>query len=351
MTHLSRFGEQAPSEMQLVSFYLSRNRVIGLLRQQVLPATVFAALNGLDVHMASAILSNSVGTYILEAIASRSIKTLAQLAFEGKLTEGTPFIHYGQVMGKGFGYANKTPALNLTGKLDSPLDGKKLVVDFSKSGLMNDTAYVRMQGLTQLFVFGYVSRLDETSIHAIPYVIGDLIKPAPAFPVSIISTLELRPEEIQQFSSMDRSWIPSATELRKLRVVPERAVKELICGLLEELDVPEDWGGEESDVLSANLVVDGKRYVGAFLLKGPARFHEMKPTDLGKHGDQLYRLFNIPAKVYVIQHCHRIGAAVRKQAEAFALARNFTAPCRICFIDSISTAQLLRANGLWPGRK
>jgi len=109
-------------------------------------------------------------------------------------------------------------------------------------------------------------------------------------------------------------------------MVPELTVKELICRLLGEHSVPSDWGGEEGDVLSANLVVDGRRHAGAFLLKGPARFHPMKPTDLGKNGDQLYRLFNIPAHIYVVQHCHTIGAAVRKQAEAFALARSFVSP-------------------------
>lgn len=74
----------------------------------------------------------------------------------------------------------------------------------------------------------------------------------------------------------------------------------------------------------------------------------MKPTDLGKNGDQLYRLFNIPAQIYVVQHCHDIGAAVRKQAENFALARSFVAPCRIVFMDGLTSARLLRANGLWP---
>lgn len=74
----------------------------------------------------------------------------------------------------------------------------------------------------------------------------------------------------------------------------------------------------------------------------------MKPTDLGKNGDQLYRRFNIPAEIYVVQHCHSIGAAVRKQVEAFALARSFVAPCRFVFMDGITTARLLRAHGLWP---
>lgn len=348
MTLLSRFGESAPSEMQLVSFYLSRDRVLSLLRGQRLPVNMALALRGHDVWMASAILSNELGAYVMQAIASGAIKSLDQLERDGQLMEGASFIHYGPVLGKGFSEANKTPLLNLTGKLDYGLEGKKLVIDFSKKGLINDTAFSRMKGLTKLFIFGYVTRIDESSIHAVPFVIGDLITTAPSFPVPIISTLELRPKDIEQLSNIDGSWIPSAAESRLLKHVPEETIKKLICNLLEETEVPSDWGGEESDVLSGNLIVRGQRQLGAFLLKGPARFHEMKPSDLGKNADQLYRLFNIPAQVYVIQHCHKIGAAVRKQAVALAFMQNITAPCQVCFIDGVTTAQLLHANGMWP---
>jgi hypothetical protein len=34
---------------------------------------------------------------------------------------------------------------------------------------------------------------------------------------------------------------------------------------------------------------------------GPAKFHPMMPRDLGETGDQFYRLFNIPADIYVVQ--------------------------------------------------
>ena len=163
-----------------------------------------------------------------------------------------------------------------------------------------------------------------------------------------LQTLELRPEAIAQFAGMDGDWLPAEAEFKRMSQVPEQAVKELLCSLLSEHSVPSDWGGEESDVLSANLMIDGRRHTGAFLLKGPSKFHPMKPTDLGKNGDQIYRLFNIPAQVYVVQHCHDIGAAVRKQAEAFALARTFVAPCRVVFMEGVTTARLLRAHGLWP---
>lgn len=337
-----------PAAAKLMAFYVSRDRVLGLLSPQHLPAHVMAALQGHDIQMSAAILSNVVGSYLLQAVAAGGIATLQQLAFEGELKEGVPFIYNGHVTGKGFAAANKTPALSLAEKLDEPLAGKKLIFEFSKSGLVNDTAYTRMSGSTRLFAFGYIAGIDDTTIRAVPYVVGDLVASKHAIPSQFAPTLELRPEEIKQFARMDETWLPSEAEFKRMTMVPELTIKELICSLLGEYSVPSDWGGEESDVLSANLVVDGRRHTGAFLLKGPSRFHPMKPTDLGKNGDQLYRLFNIPAHIYVVQHCHAIGAAVRKQAEAFALARSFVAPCRIVFMDGFTTARLLRAHGLWP---
>ncbi|MGR0116403.1 methyltransferase [Ralstonia pseudosolanacearum] len=341
-------AETLPSGARLTAFYLSRDRVLGLLNPEHLPAHVIAALQGRDVQMSSAILSNAVGSYLLQAIAADRVATLPQLAFEGSLKEGAPFIYNGHVIGKGFAAANKSPALSLTAKLDEPLAGKKLVFEFSKSGLVNDTAYTRMSGSTRLFAFGYIAGVDEATIRAVPYVVGDLVARSHAIASPFAPALELRPEEIEQFAGMDETWFPSKAEFSSMRMIPEQVVKELICRLLGEHSVPSDWGGEEGDVLSANLLVNGRRHTGAFLLKGPARFHPMKPTDLGKNGDQLYRLFNIPARIYVVQHCHTIGAAVRKQAEAFALARSFIAPCQVVFMDGLTTARLLRAHGLWP---
>lgn len=336
-----------PAHVKLSTFYLSRDRVLGLLDAERLPAHMLSALQGQDVTMASAILSGPVGSYLLDAVASGGIKTLQQLAFEDALRPGIPFIYNGHFFGKGFGDRNKTPALTLTEKLDEPLKGYKLVFEFSKNGLVNDTAWTRLSGSTRLFAFGYVTNIDSDTIRAVPYVVGDLVKHGSAMSLPFSPTLELQPGDIKQFAGMDQEWMPTKKEFDRLRLFPEQAVKELICRLLGEFEVPSDWGGEECDVFSANLTVEGARKTGAFLLKGPAKFHPMTPKDCGKNGDQIYRLFNIPAHVYVVQHCHFIGAAVRKTVEAFAMGRNFSAPCRYVLMDGIVTARLLRTHGLW----
>ncbi|MDG0853382.1 methyltransferase [Pelomonas puraquae] len=306
------------------------------------------ALQGFEVPMASALLSNSVGNYLLDAIATGEVRALQQLALDGSLAAGKPFIYNGHFYGKGFGANNKSRGLTLTEKLDDPLEGKKLVIEFSKNGLLNDTAYSRMSGSTRLFVYAYVAEITDDTVRGIPFAIGDLVTHTPGMSLPFASSLQLLPTSIDQFSRMDPHWMPSKTEFERMREVPEQKVKETIAGMLGELHVPADWGGEESDLFSGTLLVDGQRRTGAFLLKGPAKFHPMTMKDLGKNGDQVYRLFNPPADIYVVQHCHTIGPAVRKTVEAFALQRSLVAPCRFMFIDGYDTARLLRAAGEWP---
>ena len=253
--------------------------------------------------MAAAILSNAVGSYVLGAIASRGAKTLHELAADNAVQPGTAFIYNGHFYGKGFGYSNKGPALTLTEKLAEPLEGKKLVLEFAKDGLVNETAFTRMSGPTTLFAFAYITEVTATMVRAVPYAIGDLITGHSPVPLPFASTIQLQPEDIEQFGAMDKSWMPSNAELLRLADISEHQVKELICRLLGEHEVPKDWGGEESDLFSARLTVAGTRQTGAFLLKGPSKFHPMTPSDLGKNADQIYRLFNIPADIFVVQHC------------------------------------------------
>lgn len=120
---------------KLMAFYLSRDRILSLVNTDGLPPHVLHALQGKDIPMASAILGNAVGSYVLEAIGSGGIRTLQQLAVESEIHPGTPFIYNGHFYGKGFDYANKTPALTLTAKLDEPMEGKKLCSNSRRAAL------------------------------------------------------------------------------------------------------------------------------------------------------------------------------------------------------------------------
>ena len=88
-------------------------------------------------------------------------------------------------------------------------------------------------------------------------------------------------------------------------------------------------------------MIDGQRISTAFLLKGPAKFHPMTPADLEKNGDQIGRLFDEPADLLVLQHCHEVKTAVRKQMRAYAQRMN--QPRQFCIIDGYDTLRILQA--------
>jgi hypothetical protein len=116
------------------------------------------------------------------------------------------------------------------------------------------------------------------------------------------------------------------------------------------LNVPfhkEDWGGEMNDLYTANVVINDKRTATVFLLKGNGlRKRTMELSDLGKNGDQLQRLFDIEADLYVVQFVGIISERVIKEtSEKVDHRRSQGKRVSYCIIDGQDTAMLLYAYG------
>jgi hypothetical protein len=69
----------------------------------------------------------------------------------------------------------------------------------------------------------------------------------------------------------------------------------------------------------------------------------MTMAELGKNGDQISRLFEEPAELLVLQHCHEITPDVRKTMRAFA--NQMGNPRMYCVIDGYDTIRVLEAYG------
>jgi hypothetical protein len=110
--------------------------------------------------------------------------------------------------------------------------------------------------------------------------------------------------------------------------------------ILGEPDVPKDWGGEQFDLWTTHLLVEGQPLRAAFLFKGPAEFKPMTIASLGKNGDQIDRLSSTVADVLVIQHCHSITAPVVNMARVYASDPRH--PRRYLMIDGYETIKILR---------
>jgi hypothetical protein len=116
------------------------------------------------------------------------------------------------------------------------------------------------------------------------------------------------------------------------------------------LNVPfhkEDWGGEENDLYTANVILEGDRIPTAFVLKGRGTGkHTLQIRDCGKNGDQLIRLFQSPAELFVVQFVGEISENVIKDVESKAsYLRSQGRRAWYCIIYGQDTARLLRAYG------
>jgi hypothetical protein len=156
--------------------------------------------------------------------------------------------------------------------------------------------------------------------------------------------LEVHIDQIDSFAKV-QGYRPDLTRrsLDKLRGIPEADIKSAFAEIIGEPTVPKDWGGEKSDLFSTFVEVSGARTSAAFAFKGPAKFKPMTMAELGKNGDQIPRLFEEPADLLVLQHCHEITTAVLKTMRAFA--NDMGNPRMYCVINGYDTIRVLEAYG------
>ncbi|WP_373551965.1 hypothetical protein [Haliscomenobacter sp.] len=156
-------------------------------------------------------------------------------------------------------------------------------------------------------------------------------------------------EEIDSFSKVITNESENYSgKLKNGRV--ELTEDEVQIALEKILDVPfhkKDWGGEINDLYTSNLKINGTRIPTAFLLKGNGtKSNELQIGDCGKNGDQILRLVDSPAQLFVIQYIGNISDNVIRdianKVENFRLRGNLT---WYCIIDGRDTYRILKAYG------
>jgi hypothetical protein len=165
---------------------------------------------------------------------------------------------------------------------------------------------------------------------------------------------------------MDRTrlYVEDIDSFCKVRDVDPAAVSHLLSdeGYLDRsedfiqtaleqiLTVPfhkKDWGGEISDLYTANIVVNGLRTPTAFLLKGRGLKRKvLEIRDCGQNGDQLVRLFDSPAQLFVVQFVGKVSENVIKDVQGKVSERRSRGePVWYCIMDGQDTARVLHAYG------
>jgi hypothetical protein len=214
--------------------------------------------------------------------------------------------------------------------------------DYNPTRLTCSTAKGQLSGHHRQFVLGYVQDATAETIEIRPIVIASRwARPLPEIDeFHPVEACYLSPGAVDQFAGVDFSQRMTKTDLDVLKDIPESVVKAAFAEILGEPDVPKDWGGEQFDLWTTRLSVEGQPLRAAFLFKGPAEFKPMTISSLGKNGDQIDRLSSTAADVLVIQHCHSITAPVVNMARVYASDPRH--PRRYLTIDGYETIKILR---------
>lgn len=200
-----------------------------------------------------------------------------------------------------------------------------------------------LSGRKRAYVAGYFDFSRSGYVEISPVIIGEFISEFAdgVFKWRWPKDSRVHCSEIDAFKQSSSVRAPTPKQLMRLQDISEKEVKKAFAEILGEPFVPKDWGGEKSDLYSSRVTIDGDRISTAFLLKGPALFRPMYPADLGKRGDQLVRLFDEPADLLILQHCHKVETSVIRQMEALQPNN----PRMYCVIDGADTYRILRGGG------
>lgn len=127
--------------------------------------------------------------------------------------------------------------------------------------------------------------------------------------------------------------------------IKEKQFKEGIQAVIGQTGKFTDWGGEKNDLYTTRLRIDSRRRATAFAFKGPGKSGPLTPGKLGKNGDQIQRLFQTPADVFLVQYWTRIEETVVEQMETHAIARSVYTGKEVLFgiIDGEDSNRVYRA--------
>lgn len=197
----------------------------------------------------------------------------------------------------------------------------------------------------------------------IPPECGALITQLPDYIERLRHILDSDLRRYTDLPVQDRLYVEDIDSFQKVRDVNPAMVRHLLTNgylalcedkvqtaLEQILEVPfhrKDWGGEINDLYTANVVVNGARRATAFLLKGPGIGNKvMEIADCGKRGDQIVRLFETPADLFVVQYVGPIGDLLIKDVEGkVANLRAGGKGANFLIIDAQDTARVLHAYG------
>lgn len=154
---------------------------------------------------------------------------------------------------------------------------------------------------------------------AVPTKVSPHIKTGPvkvtiSLPKTAGKTHHITIEEIDSFAKAKKN-------AKKLGRMPEARIKKAFARIFGDQGTFTDWGGEKSDLYTTKCRVKGTRRAIAIAFKGHGTGGKLVPSKMGKNGDQIGRLFDEPAEVFLVVYCGQIDSSIVSQMHAFAVAK------------------------------
>ncbi|BDQ31298.1 hypothetical protein NZNM25_02990 [Nitrosopumilus zosterae] len=150
---------------------------------------------------------------------------------------------------------------------------------------------------------------------------------------------ELTVDDIDSFSKVKK--IGSI----KTKRIPEEDIKQLLKAITKEDGKFVDWGGEINDINTTRLKINGKRINTSFALKGAGTPPTLTIKKMGKHGDQISRLFKSPSQAFFVMYDAQIDHSILDMMKSLAENKSNKENKMIYYgvIDGQDTARLFRA--------
>ena len=159
-------------------------------------------------------------------------------------------------------------------------------------------------------------KLEKLSTKIHPKTTDNIERVSISFPGSAQNAKHITIGDIKSFSKVREAVGDYPVENLK-----EDEIKDLFKKILKEKGSFKDWGGEKSDLFSTRLILKSKRLRCAIAFKGRGTKGKLVPAKMGKNGDQITRLFDEPADLYLIVYNGQIDSSIISQMQAFAITK------------------------------
>ena len=189
-------------------------------------------------------------------------------------------------------------------------------------------------------ILGYVdqpARLNSLPTKVRPIVSNAGVRVNVSFPTKTFDIEQITVDDVASFKAVQK--IQDSPEMVP---IDEKKFKEGIKRIIGEKGMFIDWGGERNDLFTTKVRIGGKRYACAFAFKGKGLTGILKPNRMGKNGDQIQRLFQSNARVFIVQYWGQIDESIYDLMKCLAISRSalYREKVFYCVIDGFDTARI-----------